>query len=251
MKENFNKATWFSYNRLETTTSTNLFHHLHLTTSLKSLKRLHVYPKLLLWATTFFIFMQIYTTTDSVKIFYFWMNNIFIKQYILTSKLLLIRISKLPYSVTRFFSFIFKNAYANWLFFFRIILFSIFLSQMLAEESNDICKIFLYLFVLLFILWLYKIILYDRLIFYKLNQINFPNQSHHNNFWILLFKCLYLTSVIGVLPLFPCWFLSWDCPHMSFVFSLCSVFLVMVATKSRWMLSLLDVSRNVQKILVF
>lgn len=150
MKENFNKATWFSYNRLETTTSTNLFHHLHLTTSLKSLKRLHVYPKLLLWATTFFIFMQIYTTTDSVKIFYFWMNNIFIKQYILTSKLLLIRISKLPYSVTRFFSFIFKNAYANWLFFFRIILFSIFLSQMLAEESNDICKIFTFLFCYLF-----------------------------------------------------------------------------------------------------
>lgn len=77
------------------------------------------------------------------------------------------------------------------------------------------------------------------------------NPSRHNNFWLLLSMCLYLASVIVVLLLFPCWYFSWDRPHMLFVFSLCPVFLVMVAIKSRRMLSLVDVSRSAQITLVF
>ena len=77
------------------------------------------------------------------------------------------------------------------------------------------------------------------------------NASHQNNFWLLFSRCHYLASVIVVLWLYQCWYLSWDCPHISFVFSLCSVFLMMVAIKSKRLLSLLNVSRTVQIILVF
>ena len=84
-----------------------------------------------------------------------------------------------------------------------------------------------------------------------LNHLLTPaaNPSCNNNFWLLLARCLYLASVIVVLPLFPCWYLPLDCPHILFVFFLCSGFLVMVVIKSRRMLSFLDVSCSIQIIL--